>query len=626
MFDPLDYPTRILGQTEDALFVWEPRQRRLKQVVGGNLFPLDLSAPDGGDWISADSEGMMSWGAPENLLSFHDHTGRRVLEISPQGIPVASDLPSGEVWIQSGNQLSHFACEGELLPSDRNHALTQYFLLHRSAERELSSQLKEESLSAALEAFLESAEAFESFGRGLVKLNGSPSIGAEVLNKLERRQQSLRENLGEAITLFSSELNRCALPILELWSLDGVSGSNECEIHSISAPMQKLAESYHAGLERLVRTLDDAFLFRFEHSALDRHPGDATQRLNSAAIELGENVFHAIRMFEQRLLPISRLLTGGSAIPGRTGEYASAFQGFPPGSGSQIERGRAEVSRSKFLREIDRIFVGNGNLATPVSPHSMTETAAGQLLVTLPAIRQIMLLDAGGMIVRTSTGNTASGHKIETPAGIGAGNGEQSWIADWSGHRLWSFQTGTDRFEMADCLRPSPLSLRCPVGVMVGPDDSVMVADAGNHRIVKIRPSGSWQVLCGEKGSGPGQLKWPVALCRGMDDNNHDIWVVDQRNHRIQRLDAEGRCIQTIGRCGLEENELLWPNSAVLFPDQTLAVDQSVAGRCVKLFSPKGTEIDCLPLDYTPGGMLLWQHHLLITEAEGNHIRVYELL
>jgi hypothetical protein len=621
LFDPLDYPTRILGRSKDALFLWEPRLRRLKQILRRNLFVLDLIPPQEADWTAADSGGMQSWSATDNVLSCHDGAGRVLFDLPFEGTPVVSDLPSKEVWIQLGDRLSHFSLEKAFLMGDRDHPLPSYFLLQNSAKEELRSQLQEDSLADALEAFCESTRALEALGTSLLEWSRSSSLEVEVLDTLAQRRQSLQENLRETSDCLSSELNRCALPILKLWTLDGAAAFDECASHP---PKPELDFPCHSRIEGLARTIDDAFLLRFEPPALDRYPGDILQQLNSAALELSETVFHAIRFFEQRLLPISRLLAGVSAIPGKNRGDSRGNHDFTTGGRCHSDREKPGASQSKFLREIGRICVVDEDPGSPASPHSMAETADGQLLVTLPAAERVVLLDPLGKLVWSSPGRAEGGDKLKTPAGIGSSSGKRSWIADWSGHQVWSFEPGAGCFEVADFNNASHPHFHYPVGILTGLDDSVMVADAGNHRIVKRSPSGSWQVFCGHKGEEPGALKWPIALCRG-EDSNQDIWVVDQRNHRIQRFAADGQFVQSIGRCGLEENELLWPNSAVLLPDQTLAVDQSVAGRSVKLFSKKGREIDCLSLDYTPGGMLLWQDRLLITEAEGNHIRVYDL-
>ncbi len=61
----------------------------------------------------------------------------------------------------------------------------------------------------------------------------------------------------------------------------------------------------------------------------------------------------------------------------------------------------------------------------------------------------------------------------------------------------------------------------------------LLVADTSNHRVVAFRLDGSAvRVVCGsgEKGSGAGQLNYPVGLAVTA---NGDLWVVDQGNHRL---------------------------------------------------------------------------------------------
>ena len=52
--------------------------------------------------------------------------------------------------------------------------------------------------------------------------------------------------------------------------------------------------------------------------------------------------------------------------------------------------------------------------------------------------------------------------------------------------------------------------LRQPVGIAVDPNGGLIVADSGNHRLVRISESGTVTATYGEYGTRPGQFRRPL--------------------------------------------------------------------------------------------------------------------
>jgi DNA-binding beta-propeller fold protein YncE len=75
-----------------------------------------------------------------------------------------------------------------------------------------------------------------------------------------------------------------------------------------------------------------------------------------------------------------------------------------------------------------------------------------------------------------------------------------------------------------------------PTAITVDPWGAVYVADAGNHRIQRITPSGNVQVY-GRAGTAPGQLWGPSGIA--VEPSGQFFYVADQGNNRVQRFKFE---------------------------------------------------------------------------------------
>ena len=77
-----------------------------------------------------------------------------------------------------------------------------------------------------------------------------------------------------------------------------------------------------------------------------------------------------------------------------------------------------------------------------------------------------------------------------------------------------------------------------PRNVAVGPDDSIYVADTGNHRIQVFDKEGKFILKWGSQGTGQGQFNepWGIAVAE-----NGSVFVTDTWNHRIQMFSSIGQ-------------------------------------------------------------------------------------
>ena len=110
-FDPLFMPLRIFGSTPEALFIWEPKSQRLKQISFGNLLPIWIQPPHGGEWIGADAEGLLAFSPASSCVSSWDTKTGAWRSVPVEGTPIPSSRSSRRFWIQRENELRCFECE-----------------------------------------------------------------------------------------------------------------------------------------------------------------------------------------------------------------------------------------------------------------------------------------------------------------------------------------------------------------------------------------------------------------------------------------------------------------------------------------------------------------------------------
>jgi sugar lactone lactonase YvrE len=84
---------------------------------------------------------------------------------------------------------------------------------------------------------------------------------------------------------------------------------------------------------------------------------------------------------------------------------------------------------------------------------------------------------------------------------------------------------------------PEPV-VRRPEGIALDRDGSLLVADYGHDRVVRLSPDGRLLEVLGGSGSGAGEFIGPKGVA--LDTLSDHVYVADTGNGRVQRLASDG--------------------------------------------------------------------------------------
>jgi tripartite motif-containing protein 71 len=224
----------------------------------------------------------------------------------------------------------------------------------------------------------------------------------------------------------------------------------------------------------------------------------------------------------------------------------------------------------------------------------------------------------------TTIGSKGSGHgQLAAPNGIAVDHVGNIYVADAGNHRV--LKLAPDGGLLAEWKGPE-LGFYGPRRIAIGPDDSIYVVDQGRTRIVKFDSDGRVLAVWGTKGDGAGQFNDPTSVA--IDPKTNKVYVADPINKRIQVFDSNGKFL---AQWSVPE----W-GQTVGFED--LAIDShrgrlyasSVHTDAVLVFDLNGTRIGSLtpkPPDKLegPSALALTDRKLYVLNMGGNRVSAIDL-
>jgi DNA-binding beta-propeller fold protein YncE len=217
------------------------------------------------------------------------------------------------------------------------------------------------------------------------------------------------------------------------------------------------------------------------------------------------------------------------------------------------------------------------------------------------------------------------GKPLLSPVGLCLGPEDSVYVCDSEDvaiHRL-SASSGA----LLETLR-IPEELRRPVAAIYDHGaGELFVVDSVSHRIVVLDAGGRLVRIIGRRGAGAGEFNFPCAIA----DDGRLIWVVDAGNQRVQSLTRTGEPVATIGRVGDAPGELALPKGIALDEDGHIYVVDGrfenvqifdANGRLLLSFGEEGTG----PGEFwLPSGIFIdRQRRIWICDSYNGRLQVFE--
>ncbi len=142
---------------------------------------------------------------------------------------------------------------------------------------------------------------------------------------------------------------------------------------------------------------------------------------------------------------------------------------------------------------------------------------------------------------------------------------------------------------------------------------NLYVADAGNHRVVKLDASGSPLAAWGSQGSAPGQFERPMDVAV---DATGNVYVADTYNDRVQKLSPRGEVLAVWSGPGGEAGGFKAPHGLAVAANGNVYIADALNHRVVEVTSG-GTLVRAWGGQGSEPGQFRYPHDVAV-DASGN--------
>ncbi|MEZ5353063.1 MAG: hypothetical protein R2762_10540 [Bryobacteraceae bacterium] len=193
-------------------------------------------------------------------------------------------------------------------------------------------------------------------------------------------------------------------------------------------------------------------------------------------------------------------------------------------------------------------------------PRALVFDSAGNLFIADSLNHRVRRIGLDGRVTTVAgtgapgfspAGGRGTGSALNTPTALAAGPQDTIYIADAGNHAVFALSRTGDLTRIAgsglagdsgDAGPATQARLRFPAGLAVAPDGVLYIADTYNHRIRRVLPTGIIETIAGDGVAGLSGDGGPAQSARLHTptalalDSAGNLYVADLENNRIRRL------------------------------------------------------------------------------------------
>jgi DNA-binding beta-propeller fold protein YncE len=270
----------------------------------------------------------------------------------------------------------------------------------------------------------------------------------------------------------------------------------------------------------------------------------------------------------------TRMLGSTTLSWGRHGQRDGEFH-FPRAIGVNgpevfvVDRsGRVQVFslEGKFLRKWSTPSYENG------TPTGICFTAANEVVIPDTHYSRILIYSLDGKLLRQWGEYGSSPDQFIYPTDVALDSSGNFYFSEYGqdADRVHVFDATGKFLRQWGSFGDSPGQFNRAMGIALGVDSTILVADTANHRIQRFDEHGKLLGIVGGPGREPGKLNFPHYLASLKDGS---FLVCEYGNNRISRLDPAGKPIATFGSPGRDPGEFAAPRGVAVTDTSVFVAD-----------------------------------------------------
>lgn len=226
-------------------------------------------------------------------------------------------------------------------------------------------------------------------------------------------------------------------------------------------------------------------------------------------------------------------------------------------------------------------------------PRAIAADDNGTVLVVDKAGRVQRFDESGTYLHEWRMPETAQGK----PVGLAVHPDGRAFIADTHYHRVLVFNREGRLVGSFGRQGSGDGEFHLPTDVVFDDQGFIYVSEYnGNDRVTKWSPGLAFVTVIGAEPIEGKRLRRPAAM---VIDGEQTLWVADACNHRLVRFTLDGRVLATVGGYGRAPGEMRYPYDIALAPDGSLMVCEyggdrlqwfSLDGRSLRVWGSSGRE------------------------------------